>query len=293
MTGLVTDPPAMVATDALLARDLIVRRGGCTVLDRVELTARRGTTVGIIGPNGAGKSSLLLALYRAIPRAAGEVIIDGVGLDELSRREIARTIAIVGQDNEMAMPLSVRDSVGLGRLPHRSLVGYGDVTDRELVTEALGRVGLSDLADRLLTELSGGERQRALIARAIVQDPSYLFLDEPTNHLDLHHQFALLALVKTVSATTVTVLHDLNLAARACQELVLLANGRLVASGPSADVLQPDLIAEVYQVGVHVVEHRGRRHLIFDPAPAEPGADTSSVTSPGGVPGEATKKENE
>lgn len=249
---------------ALSARKLIVERGGRTVLDKVDLTARRGTTVGIIGPNGAGKSSLLLALYKAISFQGGDVLIDADPIGSLSRRTIAQRIAVVAQDSESSLPLEVRDTVALGRLPHRGLVQYGDADDRARVDEALAMVGLEELADRLVSQLSGGERQRALIARAIVQDTDYLLLDEPTNHLDLHHQFALLDLIKTLAATTVVVLHDLNLAARACDELVLLDRGRVVASGPSDDVLEPHLLSEVYRCEVARVEHGGRRYLLFD-----------------------------
>lgn len=251
-------------TRSLSARDLIVVRGGHTVLDNVELTARRGTTVGIIGPNGAGKSSLLLALYKAISFQGGDVLIDSDPIGTLSRREIACRIAVVAQNSESALPLEVRDAVALGRLPHRSLMQYGDADDRAQVDEALRLVGLEGLGHRLISELSGGERQRALIARAIVQSADYLLLDEPTNHLDLRHQFALFDLIKKLAVTTVVVLHDLNLAARACDELVLLDRGRLVASGPSEEVLEPQLISEVYRCDVTRVEHGGRRHLLFD-----------------------------
>lgn len=266
---------------SLHASSIVVERGGRIVLDNVGLDARRGTSVGIIGPNGAGKSSLLLALYRAIPRAAGDVLIDGDALDGLSRREIARRVAVVAQETDSAMPLAVRDAVALGRLAHRRLSSYGDVADQALVDAALDRVGLTGLGDRLLPQLSGGERQRALIARAIVQEPDVLLLDEPTNHLDLHHQFALLDLVRSIEATTVIVLHDLNLAAAACQELVLLERGRVVAAGPCEEVLDPDLIAEVYRVRVTAVEHAGRRHLIFD----SPSAASAGRRSPKEPPG--------
>ena len=134
-----------------------------------------------------------------------------------------------------------------------------------MVDAALARVDITYLADRLITQLSGGERQRALIARAIAQDADHLLLDEPTNHLDIRHQFELLALVATIPATTVIVLHDLNLAARCCDELILLDHGRLVASGPTQQVLDPELISQVYGVQVHRIDHAGQPRLLFDP----------------------------
>ncbi len=262
------------------ARSLVVRRGRRVVLDRVDLSAGDGHTIGVVGPNGAGKSTLVQAVYRALAAAGGQVLIDGADVTSLSRRAIARSVAVVSQDRDDALPLTVRDAVGLGWLSHRSLAGYGDSEDRDRVEEALARVDMAGLADRLVTQLSGGERQRALIARAIVQDADHLLLDEPTNHLDIRHQFALLALVEQIPATTVMVLHDLNLAARCCQELIMLDRGRVVASGPSDEVLEPALVSRVYRVAVHRIEYAGRPRLLFDPFPSPDLHDTESHDAP-------------
>ena len=198
----------------IAASDLIVRRGQRVVLDSVDLSANQGMTVGIVGPNGAGKSTLLSALYRNVTVCSGRITVSDRDVSAMSRREIAREIAVVAQSPDQALPLTVRDTVALGRLPHRSLMGYGDTTDRGIVNDALARTDLTSLACRLVTQLSGGERQRVLIARAIAQQAGHLLLDEPTNHLDIGYQFALLDLVHTIDATTIIVLHDLNLAAR-------------------------------------------------------------------------------
>lgn len=248
------------------AQSIVVRRGGRLVLDRVSLQANRGVVIGIVGPNGAGKSTLLAALYRALPCDSGAVLVDGADLAGVSRREIARQVAVVAQDNVVGMPLTVRDSVTLGRLPHRSLVAYGDQTDQAIVTQALEAAGVLSLENRLITELSGGERQRVFLARAIAQQAGHLLLDEPTNHLDIRHQFAILDLVRDLRCTTVVVLHDLNLAARICDELVLLDRGRVVSSGPTQDVLDPATISAVYRVVARRVDIDGESHLIFKPA---------------------------
>lgn len=247
------------------ASSVVVNRGPRTVLDGVDLSAGQGITVGVVGPNGAGKSTLLSALYRQVSISSGSVVVSDRDLTAMTRKEVAREIAVVAQTPDPALPLTVRDTVALGRLPHRSLVTYGDASDRRLVNDALRRTDLVDLADRLVTELSGGERQRVLVARAIAQQAGHLLLDEPTNHLDIGHQFALLDLVNTIDATTVIVLHDLNLAARVCDELVLLDHGRTVAAGSCDDVLQPDLLSRVYRVRVDRIQHRGRIHLVFNP----------------------------
>ena len=235
------------------ASQLVVRRGQRIVLENIDFSAGQGVTVGVVGPNGAGKSTLLSALYRNVSIASGQVTVSDHDLASMSRREIAREVAVVSQTPDPSLPLTVRDTVALGRLPHRSLMGYGDAADRNIVEEALTRTDLTDLADRLVTQLSGGERQRVLL------------LDEPTNHLDIGHQFALLDLVRTIKATTVIVLHDLNLAARVCDQLVLLAEKHLVATGSCEDVLQPDLLSKVYEVNVERITHNGHIHLLFNP----------------------------
>ncbi len=196
-------------------------------------------------------------------------MLDDTDITHMTRRQLAREIAFVAQDRETVLPLAVRDVVALGRLPHRSVLRYGDAADREIVEDALLRVDATHLADRLVTELSGGERQRVLLARAVAQQAGHLLLDEPTNHLDIHHQFLLLDLVREVSATTVVVLHDLNLAAQVCEELVLLDHGRLVASGPANDVLDPELISRVYRVHASRISVDGSTHLLFRPETAE------------------------
>ena len=257
------------------APDVTIARGGRVICHRIGMSAHPGQVVGIVGPNGSGKTTLLLALNRALRVAGGRVLIESRDISSMPRRIIARHLAVVAQETEAALPLSVRDTVALGRLASRSLLHYGDRSDQELVEAALARVELTELADRLVTELSGGERQRALIARAIAQQADHLLLDEPTNHLDLRHQFALLDLVRTLGCTTVIVLHDLNLAARCCDHILLLDAGHVVASGPPDDVLRPEILEPVYRLRVHRIDYRGRPHLIFDsPTHDEPSEET-------------------
>lgn len=247
---------------------LSVVRGGREVLVGADLVAREGEVVGVVGPNGSGKTTLLLALNRALRASEGTVVIDGDDLSRLPRREIARRVAVVAQDSDASLPLTVRDAVGLGRLASRSLLTYGDAGDRILIRDALTRVKAWHLADRLVTQLSGGERQRVLVARAMVQQASHLLLDEPTNHLDLHHQFALLSLVTGLPCVVVMVLHDLNLAARFCQRIVLVNEGRIEAVGTPDEVLVPEILEPVYRIRVDGFDHEGRRQLVF--APEEP-----------------------
>lgn len=250
----------------ITARDVTVTRSGRLVLRGIDITAAHGEVVGVVGPNGCGKSTLMLALHRALAVTSGVVLVGGDDLSRLRRREVASRIAVVAQERETALPLSVRDSVMLGRLASRTMAGYGDEQDQRLVDEALLRVDLADLGDRLVTELSGGERQRVMIARAIAQQATHLILDEPTNHLDLRHQFDLLDLISELHCTTIVVLHDLNLAARVCDRIVLMNHGRVVTAGSPGEVLTRDRLEPIYGLSVEIVSHRGRPHLLFDKA---------------------------
>ena len=247
------------------AEQLSVVRGDREVLAGAHLVAEPGEVVGVVGPNGSGKTTLLLALNRALRASGGTVVIDGDDLSRLPRREIARRVAVVAQDSDASLPLTVRDAVGLGRLASRSLLAYGDAADRLLVRDALEQVQATHLADRLVTQLSGGERQRVLVARAIAQQASHLLLDEPTNHLDLHHQFALLSLVAGLQCTVVMVLHDLNLAARYCHRLLVVHQGQIAATGTPEEVLIPEILEPIYRIAVSSFEHEGRRQLVFAP----------------------------
>ncbi|HIX00761.1 MAG TPA: ABC transporter ATP-binding protein [Candidatus Nesterenkonia stercoripullorum] len=224
--------------------------GRTTVLDGVSLDVPAGSVQGLIGPNGSGKTTLLRCLYGALRPHRGSVTLDGVGLTSMSARSISRRIAVVAQESAEEMPLAVEDAVSLGRIPHRGMFARSSHRDREVTEQALERVGLRHMARRSTAELSGGERQRMMIARALAQEPAAMLLDEPTNHLDIGYQHEVLHLVRSIGVTAVVVLHDLNLAARYCDALMLLADGRVRAQGAPAEVLGSDLLEDVYDVGV-------------------------------------------
>lgn len=245
---------------------------GRLILDGVGLAAQAGTVTGLLGPNGSGKSTLLRAVAGIQPPDGGDVLFDGDDLLRLGRRARARTLAFVEQDASTDLPITVDDAVGLGRIPHRSLLAGPTETDHDLVSRALERAGARDLAHRDVTTLSGGERQRVHLARALAQSPRLLLLDEPTNHLDVAAQLHTMGVLRTLADDGVTVLaalHDLNLAASWCEQVVLIDRGRVVAAGAPADVLTPETIAAVYEVHCDVVPHpgTGRPILTFAPLP--------------------------
>ncbi|WP_374984748.1 ABC transporter ATP-binding protein [Streptomyces fradiae] len=230
---------------------------GRLILDGVCIAPPPGAVTGLLGPNGSGKSTLLRVLSGVLAPASGVVTLDGTPLGELRRRDVARRVAVVEQQADTLVELTVTDVVRLGRTPHRRAWTPLTAADEQAVRDALERTGLAGHADRTWHTLSGGERQRAQIARALAQEPRELLLDEPTNHLDIQHQHDLLHLVRELEVTSVVALHDLNLAAMYCDHLVILRLGRVVAAGPPRQVLTEELIAAVYGVRAAVTEPDG------------------------------------
>ncbi|MFI9243779.1 ABC transporter ATP-binding protein [Streptomyces sp. NPDC053086] len=226
------------------------------ILNGVNLEARKGDIVGLVGPNGSGKSTLLRAVYRSLRPAQGAVRVGEDDVWALSPRTAARRTAAVLQDaTGNTTGLTVTEIVALGRAPHHGLLGRDGAEDHRAVADAIDRCGVRPYADREYASLSGGERQRVLLARALAQDPQLLVLDELTNHLDIRARFELLDLIRATGVTTLAVLHDLDLAARLCDHLVVLHEGSVVAAGPVLVVLSPQLLADVFGVRAHAERH--------------------------------------
>ncbi|MBB4909181.1 ABC transporter ATP-binding protein [Actinophytocola algeriensis] len=239
--------------------------GRTLVLDGVEVAVAPGQVVGLIGPNGSGKTTLLRTLYAALTPRAGLVALDEKPIGDLRPRELALRLAVVAQEGSGELPLTVADTVLLGRAPHLTTFQRPGRGDHRIAAAALARVGVRHLADRVFAGLSGGEKQRVLIARALAQQADHLLLDEPTNHLDIRYQHEVLALVRRLGVTTVVVLHDLNLAARYCDELVLLDTGRVAATGTPDVVLRPEVLEPVYGIGVQRIATDDGVQLLFRP----------------------------
>ncbi|MFC4855465.1 ABC transporter ATP-binding protein [Actinophytocola glycyrrhizae] len=232
-----------------------VRIASTPILHDVDLDVLPGEFVGLIGPNGSGKSTLLRTIYRSVRPSGGVVLLGEEDVWGMSARTAARSTAAVLQNSPTPPGLTVREVAELGRTPHHGMFDRTGQSDREIVDAALARTGMADHADRIYGSLSGGERQRVLLARALAQEPKLLVLDEPTNHLDIRARFELLELVHTVGVTTLAVLHDLDLAARSCDRLVVIDHGRVVASGPVLDALSPEVLSEVFGVTAATERH--------------------------------------
>ncbi|EYT82095.1 MULTISPECIES: ABC transporter ATP-binding protein [unclassified Streptomyces] len=244
------------------------------ILHGVELEARPGDLVGLVGPNGSGKSTLLRAVYRSLRPDGGAVRVGGEDVWELSPRAAALRTAAVLQDGTAGTGgLTVTETVALGRAPHHGLLGRDGPRDRNAVEDAIDLCAVRHLAHRDHASLSGGERQRVLLARALAQQPRLLVLDELTNHLDIRARFELLHLIRSTGTTTLAVLHDLDLAARFCDHLVVLDRGVVVAAGPVLDVLTPAVLAEVF--GVSASARREADGVVRISYAAEPLASAS------------------
>ncbi|MCK2218522.1 ABC transporter ATP-binding protein [Actinomadura sp. ATCC 31491] len=256
----------------LLLDGLSVSIGGAAVVEDLALAVEAGQVVGLVGPNGSGKTTALRCVYRALRPTGGAVWIDGNDVARMPLPASARLVAALTQEGRADLDFTVEETVALGRAPHLRGNQALSARERELCRAAMARMEVLHLAGRGVLSLSGGERQRVLVARALVQEPRVLVLDEPTNHLDLHHQIRLLAMLKGAGLSVLVTLHDLNLAASACDRLAVLSRGRLVAGGPPADVLTEDLLREVFGVRASVVPHplTGVPQVLYDLAAATP-----------------------
>lgn len=230
---------------------------GKPVLTGLDVSLPGDRVSAIIGPNGCGKSTLLRALARILPAQTGRVTLDGEDMATLAPRVLAKRLAILPQSPRAPDGIRVADLVRRGRLPWRGLLSPWREEDRAACEGALAAVGMEEFAERDLAELSGGQRQRAWLALVLAQQTPWLLLDEPTTYLDLPHQMEVLGLLRRLNrrsgTAVVSVLHDLNLAARYCDHLVLLAKGGVVAAGTPETVLTPDTLSEAFGLKAQVM----------------------------------------
>ena len=271
-------------TPALAFDDLAVRLGGRSVIEGLSLSLAAGEVLGLAGPNGVGKTTLFRVATRVVSAARGEVRLNGAPVASLSRRELARRLAVVPQDVDVPFPFRAGEVVLMGRSPHRIGPGFESEEDVARARHCMETMGIGDLADRSMLELSGGERQLVLVARALAQEPDVLLLDEPTSHLDLRHRTRVLECVRAFAeagGAALVVSHDLSLAARSCDRLALMAEGRVVSSGSPRDVLEPELLRRVFGVEASVETASDGIPLVVprrDVGPSAPDAPSGGVS---------------
>jgi iron complex transport system ATP-binding protein len=250
--------PSPTTTGVTLgARDVTIRYDAVVAVDAVHVDLEPGRVTALVGPNGSGKSTLLRGMSRLHRLAGGHVELGDVpDVAALSPRQFARRVTLLAQSRPTPAGISVRDAVELGRHPHRTAWRGRDAAGPAAVQRALELTGTADLADVPVDTLSGGQVQRVWFASALAQDTGVLLLDEPTNHLDLRYQVEVLELVRALAddhgVTVGVVLHDLNHAAAVADRVVVLAAGRVIADGPPASALDPDLLTAVYDIEITV-----------------------------------------
>ncbi len=237
-------------------QDINFSYGNTPVLRDINLSAIAGEFIAIIGPNGAGKSTLIKLIDRILYTDHGSLMIDGRSLTEITRKELARTIAYLPQESNFAFSFTVRDVVLMGRFPYQKGVRAYTAEDFNVVQEMMILMEIDQFADRHFNELSGGEKQRVLIASALAQNPKIILLDEPTSALDLHHQIAIYQILQKLKQeqdlTIFVVTHDINLAAQFCDRVVLMGEGKIIRDGKPEEVLQFQLLQDTFGVKVYI-----------------------------------------
>ena len=258
----------MTQKRSLVVDGLSAGYGDHAVLEGIDLELLPGKVTAIVGANASGKSTLLRTMSRLLAPSRGRITLDGKAVHQMPAKELARTLGLLPQSPIAPDGITVADLVGRGRNPHHGLFSRWGRADDEAVAAALAATRTSDLAERPVDELSGGQRQRVWIAMALAQGTDLLLLDEPTTFLDVSHQLEVLDLLtdlnRTRGTTIVLVLHDLNLAARYADNLVVLADGKLHASGPPTEVLTEEIVRRVFGLECRIITDplSGRPHML-------------------------------
>lgn len=245
--------------------DISAGYSGKNILNHLSLTLQTGKMTGIIGPNGSGKSTLLKCLYRVLTPVTGNIFFDEMNLEKLTYTDSAKKVAVLTQHHFEGFDFSVGDIVLMGRTPYKGITEGDTEEDFRIAADAMRLTGITDLSEKYFSQLSGGEQQRVMLARALAQQTPCLLLDEPTNHLDIAYQLQLMELVCVKKETTIAAIHDLNIAAMYCDQIIALSEGNIVAQGTPEEVLTSELIRNLYQVNASIVTRNdGRPAILYE-----------------------------
>jgi len=233
-------------------RNVSFSRGPRLLLDRMSFGIEKQDMIALVGPNGVGKTTLLKLASRLLPPASGEILLDDRPLASWPRKQLPRAVALIPQELEIPFNFPVEEIVAQGRVPYQPLFGTSTPLDREAVADAMQAVDIVGLRHRVYSELSGGERQRVKIAIGLAQQPKLMLLDEPTQHLDIGRQIELIALLRQLNESGITILaavHDLNLVAENFSSVIMLTPEPSWIAGPAAELMRPELLARAFSVG--------------------------------------------
>lgn len=253
----------------LEVRNLNCGYGKKIIIQGVSFEVKIGEFVGIVGANGSGKTTLLRAISGLLSFSSGEISISGSGISSYTKKELAKIIAFVPQLMEPVRGFTVKEMILLGRLPYLNRFEFEGEEDHHVADWAIEELQIQNLSGKDVTELSGGEFQRVAIARALAQEPKLMLLDEPISHLDIRYQIKILKLLRKIrqQRTIIATFHDLSMASRFCQRLILLKGGNLIAAGLPDEVLTPENIWKAYRVHAQVKQNPRKKHasLVFLP----------------------------
>jgi len=248
----------------LKVKDVEFSYASVPILKNVCIELAASEMLSVVGPNGAGKSTLIRCIDRILKPRHGTILLDERDIKEMHQKEIAKKIGYIPQSASHIFPATVFDTVLMGRRPH---IGWrSSEKDTEKVLETLQMLNIEEFAMRDINELSGGQQQKVFIARALTQEPDVLLLDEPTSNLDIRHQLDVMGIIKTIvrekRIAAIMAIHDLNLAARYADKIIMMNSGKVFSAGDPVSVLTPENIKHVYGVESEVMDKRGRPHII-------------------------------
>ena len=258
----------MNSSSLLRCENLSIEIGSRCLIDDLSLNIEYGQRWAILGMNGAGKTTLLHTLAGLLPTHRGRIYLNDQPLENASRREIALKLGLLFQDQHELFPGTVMETVLTGRHPHLKAWQWESTEDANKARKLLARVDLNNYEQRQVTSLSGGERRRLGIATVLLQEADLLLLDEPVNHLDLHHQQKILQLLQTTvehkNKSLLMVMHDLNLSAHYCDHVLMIFNNGKTRQGSAAELLQEDILSELYQHRIRRLRHEGHSFFISE-----------------------------
>lgn len=233
------------------------------ISDGINIKFEENTFTGIIGPNGSGKSTLLKQIYRVLKPTKGKIFFDGIDIEDISSKKMARQMAVLPQENQSDFDYTVREIILMGRFPYHSFfMGDHDFdVDIKLMKKYLDIVGLREQENQYFKTLSGGEKQRVLLARALVQEAELLILDEVTNHLDIGYQYKVLEILKGLNMTIISAIHDLNLAMKFCDQVVIIDKGRIIVTGSPKDIITKENLKEIFKIDAQIIK-KDNSHII-------------------------------
>ena len=254
--------------EALKIESLTFKRDGRNIINDVSLSVSVGELIGIIGPNGAGKTTLLKLILGLLKPDSGEIFIEGKSIHSYSPKELYQKIAFVPQENNLDFPMTVLETVLLGRIPHLSRFHLEKNRDYEIAESALEAADIEDFTEKYVNQLSMGEKQLVSIAKALTQKTNFIFLDEPTSSLDISHTLKIMEILKGLTGsgkTIISVIHDLNNASRYCDKVVVMDNGTIKGFGKVEDVFTKEIIQESFSVNINIEKSSHTGSIIIEP----------------------------